>query len=1363
MTVPDDGAGMTVPGSFFRSPIRRRNEPGTVSRHRIRPVPRERPDARRPCYDSAAMIPNRRTVRTCGALFPILAFLLLSSTLHAQDPLEEVRSAHAGGDAAALKALAERESPDPWNLADALCSGGEHDVALAFARASSRKAAERLPAYVESLRGDLGADAARVRRIVIEAQAFLGTDPDRACAMLAAIEARGDHFGAAGAAFIRGSILDGKGRPLEAASAWRAAGEIFERIGHFVMAAQSYCYAASGLSGAGQHADALPLAERALPLSRAADSPLGPGRALLQRAFALDGLGKYAEAEPIYLEVFRACAETPDVDGIAGTAAHNLGALLSKRGEHAEAIVWYERALPLRAASGRNLEVRTLCNIAISLSALGKHVEAGQTLDRALTIAEEAGDGTELLRLLWSFGSALAQQGRVPAALDVHRRRADLAQRLSKPLDRAESLRWIAFLHYQMRELAEAERTLDDAARALGDIDAPLTRANMLTTRGLVLELRGDYLLALDFHRRALAEASRGGDRLLVSIVEQNRALTEIRLGRLSSARKRLEECRAAFGSMGERQEEARTLSNLAAVLLFQGEPEAAERAATESLGIREALRQEFGVALTLLTRAEARQQAGNLDGATADVLRARDVSVSAGLGFGADIASALGDLGHRRGDLAAAERHFRQCIAEAEAGGVAETILGGCVGLGRALLDLKRPEEAATILEKAPLLAERAGTQMRALGGAEGAAGQLAQAAFGLLAEARIRQGRLDEGLWQLERARARALLDLLERSRSPLLDEAERRARDQGDGERVRRCQRVREQLAALAARLERLSFAQAEAHARSDEAAADALRKEAREVSAEREEALQERLLLVQEFVKSGTPATADAIRGALRKGERLLYYALSDEHARLLLVPPPGEEMRTFVLRWPDGTPVTERKLAEAVSAYAAALARPDGAGAATAGGRGLEIVQGGNEGDLGARLYAALVPEEVRAELKGLDRIFAIPHGPLHRLPLETLVVGTKESRPVHWLGAYPPVCYTHSASVLLWCRQRKDAQRTGAPRYQVVALGDPVYARSGVAPAVPERGALVVAAPEDGPARRAGIVTGDVVLAYDSRDVGDAKELGRLILGVQKEVEGGRGGGVVVRCWRAGTMLEVTLPAGPLGVELATESPREAWERWVGVPGTVHRGFIEDRFGPLPPLPGTRREVESIRQTFGEGAVASLFGEEATEPRLFDLAPQARFLHLATHHLVDEMERFGHSGLALTAPRLATPSDDGFLGLAELFEHWRDRLAGCELVVLSACETHGGPLQRDEGPYSLPLGFLHAGAPAVIASLWRVDDATTAELMADFYRRVKASDGRDKLKAFTEARASLRERDPDPSRWAPFVYIGDPR
>ena len=61
-----------------------------------------------------------------------------------------------------------------------------------------------------------------------------------------------------------------------------------------------------------------------------------------------------------------------------------------------------------------------------------------------------------------------------------------------------------------------------------------------------------------------------------------------------------------------------------------------------------------------------------------------------------------------------------------------------------------------------------------------------------------------------------------------------------------------------------------------------------------------------------------------------------------------------------------------------------------------------------------------------------------------------------------------------------------------------------------------------------------------------------------------------------------------------------------------------------------------------------------------------------------------------------------------------------------------------------------------------MSSLWAVDDASTAELMRDFYRRL-ADGAPDRLEAFTQARRALRQKHPHPYHWAPFLYLGDPQ
>jgi CHAT domain-containing protein/tetratricopeptide (TPR) repeat protein len=100
-------------------------------------------------------------------------------------------------------------------------------------------------------------------------------------------------------------------------------------------------------------------------------------------------------------------------------------------------------------------------------------------------------------------------------------------------------------------------------------------------------------------------------------------------------------------------------------------------------------------------------------------------------------------------------------------------------------------------------------------------------------------------------------------------------------------------------------------------------------------------------------------------------------------------------------------------------------------------------------------------------------------------------------------------------------------------------------------------------------------------------------------------------------------------------------------------------------------------------------------------------------------------------------------------------------LAGTALVVLSACETGLGVTEVGNGVLGLGQAFLLAGASTVIASIWKVADEVTTDLMDEFYRHLLAGDSRSG--ALRRAKLEIRARGfKDPVFWAPFVCIGDP-
>ena len=114
--------------------------------------------------------------------------------------------------------------------------------------------------------------------------------------------------------------------------------------------------------------------------------------------------------------------------------------------------------------------------------------------------------------------------------------------------------------------------------------------------------------------------------------------------------------------------------------------------------------------------------------------------------------------------------------------------------------------------------------------------------------------------------------------------------------------------------------------------------------------------------------------------------------------------------------------------------------------------------------------------------------------------------------------------------------------------------------------------------------------------------------------------------------------------------------------------------------------------------------------------------------------------------------------NDGRLEMHEVFGlDW----SGVSLVTLSACSSGTGTLGAGDELLSLTRGFMFAGAPSVLSTLWEVDDESTCVFMEEFYKHYTS--GRSKPESFQLAQARLRE-DPrwsHPYYWAPFVLWGD--
>lgn len=197
-------------------------------------------------------------------------------------------------------------------------------------------------------------------------------------------------------------------------------------------------------------------------------------------------------------------------------------------------------------------------------------------------------------------------------------------------------------------------------------------------------------------------------------------------------------------------------------------------------------------------------------------------------------------------------------------------------------------------------------------------------------------------------------------------------------------------------------------------------------------------------------------------------------------------------------------------------------------------------------------------------------------------------------------------------------------------------------------------------------------------------------------------------------------------------------------------------GLSESRFSRLP---FSRREAQAIERLFPPGKASVALGLDATREAVLDAAGKHRWLHLATHGFLDG-SRPEASGLVFSLVDRDGQPRQGFLS-------GRD-VAGLELhadlVVLSGCRTALGRHLRGEGVIGLSRAFLLAGASRVVASLWRVDDAATSDLMSAFYQGMLGPKRLSAPAALCEAQRWLRskKRFRAPHFWAPFTLQGIP-
>jgi CHAT domain-containing protein len=189
------------------------------------------------------------------------------------------------------------------------------------------------------------------------------------------------------------------------------------------------------------------------------------------------------------------------------------------------------------------------------------------------------------------------------------------------------------------------------------------------------------------------------------------------------------------------------------------------------------------------------------------------------------------------------------------------------------------------------------------------------------------------------------------------------------------------------------------------------------------------------------------------------------------------------------------------------------------------------------------------------------------------------------------------------------------------------------------------------------------------------------------------------------------------------------------------------------RDSSFAPLKYAKKEVKEISRFF-KGDVLS--GFNASEKAFKEKAPDYNIIHLAMHTKIDNEESM-HSKLIFSQNNDSI--DDGFLNTYEIY----GMDLNADMVVLSACNTGAGKTNNGEGIMSLARGFICAGVPSIIMTLWKVDDKSGSDIMTLFYKKLNEGLPKDvalqqaKLE-YLESASQLRSH---PYFWAPYVGIGN--
>jgi CHAT domain-containing protein/Tfp pilus assembly protein PilF len=991
-----------------------------------------------------------------------------------------------------------------------------------------------------------------------------------------------------------------------------------------------------------------------------------------------------------------------------GIALLYIGMVQSSLGENRKAVGFFDQSLPLLRASGNHrAEASALNNLGTTYSWLGEWQKGLEFLNQALVLRQSLGDRAGEASTLDEIGSLYTTLGQPQKAIDYHGRALAVSRSVGDRHGEASALNNTGIAYRSLSDYRKALEYYGQALEILREIKDREAEGTTLTNIGLAYDYLGESRKALDCYNQALPLRHETGDRRGEALSLNNAAMAYYHL---SDTQKALEDFRAAlplWREVGDRRGEAATLGNIGVIFGSVGEYEKAIENYGEALKIKQAVGDRAGEASTLTNIGVAYIMIDQPEKGLALLNQALPLDRAAGdRNLEATTLSNIGRAYEAMNQGGKSIDFSNQALAIYHSIGDRRGEAAALGSIGRAYCLIGENEKAVSYLDQSLALARSVADSHRE-----------ALTLF-YIARAKRSLGKLTDAAADID-----AALKMFESLRAKVSGQELRSSflaskRDYYD------------LYVDLLMRLDRERPGQgfdAAAFQASERARARSLLEGLAESAADIHEGVDAELLARERSVQELLDGKAD-------RQMRIL----AGQHT---------EEQATRIAKDIDELSAEYQQIEAQIrtsSPRYSALTQPQA--------MSLKQIQQELLDPDTLLLEYALADE--RSFLWAVSRDSITTYELPKRAEIETAARRFYELITADARGAE----VTEAASRLSQMLLAPAAERLGAKSLVFVSDGALQYmpfaalpvAETNV-PGVKRGNAKNAAGPREASSRASHLLIEDhEVVSLPSASV--------LALLRRESADRQPASGLVA------VLADPVFSADDPRVEHAAPKSERAvtTEHTPDAKRDLERS-LEDTYTSLRVgrLIGTRREAASILSLVpGDQRKEALDFEASRATAAGPDISRYKIVHFATHSLLNNRHP-ELSGIVLSLVNKRGEPQDGFLRLHDIY----NLKLGAELVVLSACQTGLGKEVKGEGLVGLARGFMYAGAARVVASLWKVDDQATGELMKRFYEGMFGSQRLRPAQALRAAQVAMlkQQRWQSPYYWAGFVLQGDPR